>query len=312
MNREKAKEIADDTLKVLKAGSYTYKTSPAAGGIIYDALHETITKCINNTVTINSNIGSISYAYPTMSGSGLMGNIVFKKRKENSNTKIKVTEESVLDAARRLNHLYPCVLNFANATSPGGGFLRGAIAQEETICRSSALYLAIKDSHYYDYHKGQANTRAKILLKGTPLSTEVSNSGLTYSDTTIYSPDVPVFKNDEGQYMPLQKTCFLTSPAPMRGSLENMFDPDPDDLDDILEPIIERRIGRILDVMATFNHKTIILGGWGCGAFSNDPWMVADTFKRKIAKNGNFDRVLFPMYGDKDNYKIFKEVFDEG
>ena len=34
-------------------------------------------------------------------------------------------------------------LNFANGLHPGGGFLRGSLAQEEVLCRSSALYLTL-------------------------------------------------------------------------------------------------------------------------------------------------------------------------
>src|SRR5688572_22378946 len=52
---------------------------------------------------------------------------------------VTVTNESTLDAARRLGGDV-AALNFASARSPGGGFLNGAQAQEESLARASALY----------------------------------------------------------------------------------------------------------------------------------------------------------------------------
>ena len=44
-------------------------------------------------------------------------------------------------SARKLKN--PMVMNFANAHFAGGGFLGGAVAQEEALCRCSTLYASI-------------------------------------------------------------------------------------------------------------------------------------------------------------------------
>ena len=74
------------------------------------------------------------------------------------------------------------VLNFASAKNPGGGFLGGSQAQEESLARSSALYGSLMTAwDYYEINRKSPNA--------------------LYTDHIIYSPDVVVFRNDAGDLL---------------------------------------------------------------------------------------------------------------
>lgn len=46
-----------------------------------------------------------------------------------------------------------CVLNFASYKKPGGGFINGAIAQEESICHDSTLFNVISSEKFESYYE---------------------------------------------------------------------------------------------------------------------------------------------------------------
>src|SRR5262249_18471136 len=69
---------------------------------------------------------------------------------------VEVVEESTLAAARRLAHENPVALNFASAKNPGGGWLGGARAQEESIARASGLVPCLESQpQYYAANRAQ-------------------------------------------------------------------------------------------------------------------------------------------------------------
>jgi len=60
--------------------------------------------------------------------------------------------------------------------------------------------------------------------------------------------------------------------------------------------------------------KELVLGAWGCGAFGNDPNVVAGHFRTALLDDelGRcFDKVVFAIYGRPDgkNITAFKNVF---
>ena len=192
------------------------------------------------------------------------------KEKWFSETRIQVTNETTLGASRRLveRGLRPLALNFANGVVPGGGFLSGARAQEETLCRSSALYETLVDDRMYEEHRGRPQ----------PDST----------DWAIYSPDVPVFRTDEGtelaEHWPLS---FVTCAAPFAPDIGQPRSGD----------LLQRRIHRVLGIARAYGHAALVLGAWGCGAFENDPHRTARDFRRAIENDyrGAFSEIVFAI-----------------
>lgn len=164
--------------------------------------------------------------------------------------------------------LQPLALNFANGIHPGGGFLNGARAQEEVLCRSSALYLTLVGDPMYKFHVGRPQ----------PDST----------DWAIYSPDVPVFRTDDGtvveQPWPLS---FVTSGAPYAPAIGQPASGD----------LLQKRIVRVLGIAAAYGHRALILGAWGCGAFKNDPRRTAKDFRQALKDDfaGLFSQVVFAV-----------------
>lgn len=190
-------------------------------------------------------------------------------------TKITVTGETTLEAGRRLADEGPCVLNFASAKNPGGGFLSGARAQEETIARSSSLFACIDGNAMYAHHRALRDT--------------------VYSNYAIYSPAVPVFRDDTGALLEAPyPLAVLTSPAPNTGAA---LAKDPGRGADIARAF-EARIDLVLHLMAGHGHEVIVLGAWGCGAFRGDPKLVARLFAEALAGpwKGVFREVVFAVF----------------
>lgn len=202
-------------------------------------------------------------------------------------THIQVRNETTLQASLRWveNGLRPLALNFANGKNPGGGFRCGALAQEEVLCRSSALYQTLVGDPMYAAHREQQR----------PEST----------DWAIYSPDVPVFRQNDGTV--LQQPWLLnvlTCAAPFAPSVGQ---PAAGDL-------LQQRILRVLAIAHAFRHSVLVLGAWGCGAFKNDPQRTAIDFRRALATDfrGAFSNVVFAIADGSPDRRFlgpFRDVF---
>ena len=252
IGRDRAAQLGQDTLRILQAGAYT-----APSGFVVD-LHGAIADAVAGT-----------RSYPP--GVPLPAAATARHA-----TRVAVTNESTLAATHRLvtAGCSPAALNFASARHPGGGFLTGAPAQEESLARASALYACLDGNPMYAWHEAHRD----------PL----------YSDYAIYSPAVPVFRADDGLLLEAPFRCAFISCAAVNAKVAL-------ERDQARRPAIRaamaRRVERVLAIAAAHGHVEIILGAWGCGVFGNDPREIALLFKEALERSyhGAFATVVFAI-----------------
>ncbi|KAG6820166.1 hypothetical protein H0H93_004429 [Arthromyces matolae] len=209
-------------------------------------------------------------------------------------TEFSVLEISTLEAARLLASSAGTekvgVLNFASAKNPGGGFLTGAQAQEESIARASTLYPTLmtrQAQNFYTLHK------------------EKSQNGY-YSHAMIYSPKVVVFRGDDDTWLDPIEVDIVTSPAVNAGVVrKSAFGKlSPEQTERKIERIMKERMGRILFLFEQQGVKHLVLGSFGTGVFQNNVSRIGAIWSELLTApdaryKHSFSRVVFGILGNK-------------
>ncbi len=226
---------------------------------------------------------------------------------------VTVSKARTLEAAMQLHEAYPekkiAVLNFASATTPGGGVKSGSSAQEESLCRCSTLYPALDTYQmwvdYYDVNRMVDDFR--------------------YTDACIYSPDIVVCKTDTDYPERMEKKDWfnvdvITCAAPnLRNELPAYLNPDTGEKIRMdageLYALHESRAKHILHIAAAHEVDILVLGAFGCGAFANDPNIVAKVYHAVLEQYADrFDRIEFAIYckeHETDNYLAFQKELED-
>jgi uncharacterized protein (TIGR02452 family) len=194
-----------------------------------------------------------------------------------------VLAQSTLQGARHLHGLVQPqskigVLNFASATSPGGGFLNGARAQEESIARSSSLYASLTTDAarpFYALHAGRDE-----------------HYGF-YTHAMIYSPEVHLFRDDDGGWLEPIPVDIVTSPAVNAGKVRKRYPHRDGGLEKKIEDAMRERMGRILALFEMRGATSLVLGSFGTGVFQNDVGVVARIWRDLLIKRDARFRTTF-------------------
>lgn len=276
MNR---KEMARETLQIIEQGYYEpggkEDTEPNTKIIIKEDLEQSIKRSVLISPADGERILEAFYKCTTC-----------------SQPETRVENISTVEAIRILaaeGKTAVAALNFASAKNPGGGFLNGAKAQEESLAVSSTLYPTLTAHEEY-YKENRAH------------------SSMMYLDYGIYSPDVVFFRDERFQLTQRPvKASVLTLPAVNMGQVllkgENAEE---------AKRVMRRRMKLALGIFADQKAKHLVLGAYGCGVFQNDPREVA-IWWRELLEEGMgqyFDSVFHAVFDrSKNNFcmKAFQE-----
>lgn len=201
------------------------------------------------------------------------------------------TEADTISAAIAAHNENPnsriAVLNFASFKNPGGGFMRNAIAQEESLCYCTNLYpaLATHNKDWYEPH-------LKCLHKGM------------YENQSLLSHGVTVLASKPGKLLPTEEQFtidVLTCAAPNWSSaLEYGTLTDEE-----LKAATRDRIKYVMRVFSNYDYDNVIVGAYGCGVFKNDPTVVVQAFLKAMGMY-KLKHVTFAVPDSKSaQYKIF-------
>ena len=204
------------------------------------------------------------------------------------------------------------MLNFADPYQAGGLFLQGARTQEERLARCTGMYWCIRDQPYYE-----RNIKSSSAKGGLGLHDALYSPGVpVFRDLTAeeklgkhYAQEIPLFRKPAPLADPtaVYPIAIITCPAPM------VYHVKMKGKESELSSTMEERIRRILTIAANAKHEAVVLGAFGCGAFGNDPTMVATHFKALVQGEFRryFKKVIFAIRGGvgDPNYAEFRNVF---
>jgi uncharacterized protein (TIGR02452 family) len=278
MGRNQRAELARTTLAAVEAGAYT-----GTDGVTRTFARE-LSACLAGTELWEPEV----LARAVVAG---------RERPAAHTARIEVHNETTLAGIARLEsqgERNVTALNFASARVPGGGFLGGSQAQEESLARSSALYASLMTKFdYYERHR-QATS-------------------LLYSDAMIWSPGCPVLRDDDGAWLAEPRFVnFITAAAPNAGAvLQNQPEEAPR-----IPAALTQRAECVLALAAQKGCETLVLGAWGCGVFRNDPVLVANVFRELLCGSAqwlrHFRQVRFSVFDagvEAPTYEAFRRAF---
>lgn len=184
------------------------------------------------------------------------------------------------------NYCDLALLDFASFTSPGGGYDRGAWAQEEALCAESTLFNVLREQKAWYGENRRRNVNCEVYR----------NRGLV----------VPKVRFERGKYHGYADVIVVAAPNARRARENYRLD------DETLLKFLRSRIRFVLGIADELGHEKLVLGAYGCGVFGWDAAVVALAFLDELATGKHAAKqVFFAVPSDRfnENLPIFEHVF---
>ncbi|KAH7102470.1 hypothetical protein BKA62DRAFT_699648 [Auriculariales sp. MPI-PUGE-AT-0066] len=280
-NRDQRAKIAAESLDAIKAGFYAVGTTSYA---LAPSVQATVTGTLYEPPTS-----------PAMAG--------WRSKPGQSSvaaeTTFDVRQTTTLEALRRLAKVPAArvgVLNFASAHKPGGGFLSGAQAQEESLARSSTIYSSLMSQTGQLFYSGDRKEPGY------------------YSHAMLWTPAVTFFRDDAGHWLAPCSACVVTSAAVNAGAVKSKLPDNADraEADARIRSAMHERMARILCLFERQGSSHIVLGSFGTGVFKNNVETVAQLWAELLGPGSRYQHVFqhieFAIL-DEITCSAFKDAF---
>lgn len=176
------------------------------------------------------------------------------------------------------------VLNYASYKNPGGKFIEGSSAQEESLCHESFLYNVLREfSGYYAENKKNLNRSL-------------------YTNRALYTEEV-LFERGERR----GECDVITCAAPNYSAAKKYQNVPRDENSEALR----ERIEFVRAIAEENGVNTLILGAFGCGVFGQDPEEVARIMLEEVFFETSISNIVYAVPGKDKNVLAFKMAVEK-
>ncbi len=178
------------------------------------------------------------------------------------------------------------VLDFASFVNPGGGYIRGGLAQEEALCTESYLYNVLNEQRDWYGENRRRNINCEL-----------------YRDRALM---VPAVRFERGKMHAYADVIVAAAPNAQRARADYHV------AEDTLVAAMRDRIRFVLSIIDALGREKAVLGAYGCGVFGWDAEQVAELFREELASGAHgVKEVVFaiPRTRYDDNLAKFEHAF---
>ena len=228
------------------------------------------------------------------------------------------------------------VLNLASESTPGGGWLSGALAQEESLCYRSSLSLSLKKEFYPIPEDSAIYSPDVVIIRDAwsrghellntqpndlPVVSVISVAAIRRPRTVTLQPDFSgrVRRASRESGAQISRSGLPKDDVKISTEAERKLVYAKEEDRNLMK--IKMRL--FLRIAAKHGHRKLVLGALGCGAFRNPPEEVAKLWREILTEEeftgGWWDNVVFAVLDkgsdganagiDREgNFKIFERV----